>query len=36
LLLNSYTRWGYDELMEMEVGELTQWWNDVQDVYAKK
>jgi len=36
LVLNSYTRWGYGELMEMDVEELVDWLDKIRDVYPQK
>jgi hypothetical protein len=36
LVLNSYTRWGHDELMEMAVEELAAWLAEIHAVYDKK
>jgi len=36
LLLNSYTRWGHNELMELAVDELTAWLDEIPAVYRKK
>ena len=36
LVLNSYTRWGHDELLEMAVEDLAGWLEVVPMVYAQK
>lgn len=36
LVLNSYTRWGYGELMEMDIEELAQWTLDAADLYRRR
>jgi hypothetical protein len=36
LVLNSYTRWSYGELMEMAVEELQQWLAEIRRLYRKK
>jgi hypothetical protein len=35
-VLNSYTRWGYGEMMEMDVEELVDWMEKIRDVYSRK
>lgn len=35
-MLNSYTRWGHTEILEMDVEELTEWLGAVRDVYPEK
>jgi len=35
LVLNSYTRWGHAELMEMAVEDLAGWLETVAVVYRK-
>jgi len=36
LILNSYTRWGHCELMDMDVEELVRWTQDAVDIYRRK
>lgn len=36
LVLNSYTHWGYGELMEMGVEELVGWLDKIRDVYPRR
>jgi hypothetical protein len=36
LVLNSYTRWGHGELMEMAVEDLAAWLETVREVYRSK
>lgn len=33
LLLNSYTGWGYAELVQMETDELAAWIDAARDLY---
>lgn len=35
LILNSYTRWSYDALMDMPVDELMKWLDDINEIYKK-
>ena len=33
LILNSYTRWAYEDLMDMTTEELAEWLESTKEVY---
>jgi hypothetical protein len=35
LVLNGYTHWGYNELMDMSIDELNSWCETAAKVYPK-
>jgi hypothetical protein len=36
LILNRYTRWGYGDLMNMDLEEMAQWTTAAIDIYRRK
>lgn len=35
MVLNSYTRWSYEALTDMQVDDLLDWLDDVPKVYPR-
>jgi hypothetical protein len=36
LVINSYTRWGLEELMTMQIDELVEWMDAIPKVYPRQ